>query len=362
MTALLVVGILGSLIVVHELGHFVVAKLFRVRVEEFGMGYPPRAFTLGKIGETEYTFNWIPFGGFVRLYGDVGKKEHGRGSLVDASRGVQAAILIAGVLMNTITAWALFAAAYTVGIPRVVDERVQGDAVQLIVAQIVPGSPADSLGLVPGDEILELADSRGEALSEPTPTKVSDFVRTRGGKPLAITYVHAKETIRATITPAHAIIQGEAGRPAVGMALYMVSAQSLSLGAAAKEGSSALLNAFRLVGQGLWGMFDRAISGDPSLAGVVGPIGLVGIVKNAAQSGFGNILALAAFISVNLAVINLVPIPALDGGRLFLLGFETVIRREAPRLVLQFLNAIGVACIVLLMIIVTFNDISRLLG
>ena len=154
MTALIVIGILGSLIVVHELGHFIVAKFFKVRVEEFGIGYPPRAFSLGKIGETEYTLNWIPFGGFVRLFGDVGKAEHGGGSLVDASRGVQAAILIAGVAMNTLAAWMLFTAAYHAGIPRVVEERGSEDAVQLIVAQIVPVSPADSISLQPGDEIL----------------------------------------------------------------------------------------------------------------------------------------------------------------------------------------------------------------
>ena len=114
------------------------------------------------------------------------------------------------------------------------------------------------------------------------------------------------------------------------------------------------------MGQGLWGIVERALAGDPSLAGVVGPIGLVGVVGNAAQSGFGNVLALAAFISVNLAIINLIPIPALDGGRLFLLGVETVLRREAPRLALQMLNAVGVLLIIFLMITVTYNDIARL--
>src|SRR3989344_3805874 len=361
-TALLVIAILVFLIVAHELGHFVVAKLFRVRVEEFGIGYPPRAFTLGKIGETEYTLNWIPFGGFVRLFGDVGKEERGRGSLVDAPRIVQAAILIAGVAMNTLGAWMLFTAAYHTGIPRVVEERVAGESVQLIVAQVVPGSPADAAGLKPGDEVLSIVDSQDVTLSEMSPTNFSDFVRTRGGKALTLTYLHEKETITTTITPAHAVIPDDAGRPAVGMALYMVSAQSLPWGDAAREGASALLNAFRVVGQGLWGIVERALAGDPSLAGVVGPIGLVGVVGNAAQSGFGNVLALAAFISVNLAIINLIPIPALDGGRLFLLGVETVLRREAPRLFLQMLNAVGVLLIIFLMITVTYNDIARLLG
>src|SRR3989344_9516977 len=142
MTALLVVGILVFLIVVHELGHFVAAKISRVKVEEFGIGYPPRAFTFGRIGGTEYTLNWIPFGGFVRLYGDVGEGQHGAGSLVDSNRAVQALILVAGVAMNALVAWALFAAALHAGIPRVVDVPVEGETVRLVVANVVPGSPA----------------------------------------------------------------------------------------------------------------------------------------------------------------------------------------------------------------------------
>src|SRR3990167_2246912 len=110
-TALLVIAILVVLIVAHEFGHFIAAKIFKVRVEEFGEGYPPRAFLFGKIGETEYTFNWLPFGGFVRLFGDEGEKEHGPHSFIDAKRSVQVVILIAGVAANAILAWALFAGA-----------------------------------------------------------------------------------------------------------------------------------------------------------------------------------------------------------------------------------------------------------
>src|SRR3989338_5205659 len=105
MTVFIVIAILVLLIVVHEFGHFLAAKISRVRVEEFGVGYPPRAFTLGRIGETEYTLNWIPFGGFVRLYGDEGEGQHGRGSLVDSPRWKQAVILVAGGAKIGRAAW-----------------------------------------------------------------------------------------------------------------------------------------------------------------------------------------------------------------------------------------------------------------
>src|SRR4051812_20042956 len=127
MIVLLVLAILVFLIVAHEFGHFIVAKLFKVRVDEFGIGYPPRAYLLGKIGDTEYTLNWIPFGGFVRLFGE--EDTRGKGSLADAARWKQALILFAGVFANALVAYLLFAVAFTQGVPRIVDAPTQGEKV-----------------------------------------------------------------------------------------------------------------------------------------------------------------------------------------------------------------------------------------
>src|SRR3989344_9362089 len=168
MTILLVIAILVFLIVVHELGHFLVAKFFRVRVEEFGIGYPPRAFSFGTWGGTEYTLNWIPFGGFVRLFGDVGEGQHGERSFVDKSRGVQAIILMAGVLMNVIVAWVLFSSAFYVGVPRVVESAASDASAWLLVAEVLPGSPASAAGIAPGDRLVRLVGSGGEEAGEVT--------------------------------------------------------------------------------------------------------------------------------------------------------------------------------------------------
>ena len=127
-----------------------------------------------------------------------------------------------------------------------------------------------------------------------------------------------------------------------------------------KAGFVSTGSAFKAVATGLWSVVRNAASGGAAFKDIVGPVGLVGVVGDAAESGLGNVLALAAFISVNLAIINLIPIPALDGGRLALLGVEVVMRRSAPRVALQILNALGIAFIVLLMITVTWNDIARL--
>ncbi|OGG57742.1 hypothetical protein A2853_02860 [Candidatus Kaiserbacteria bacterium RIFCSPHIGHO2_01_FULL_55_17] len=362
LTVLLVVGILVFLIVIHELGHFIAAKLFRVRVEEFGIGYPPRAFTLGKIGDTEYTLNWIPFGGFVRLFGDVGEAQHGTGSFVDARRGVQAAVLVAGVAMNALAAWGLFTAAYHVGIPRVVEEPTAGVVAHLIVANVVPGSPADVAGIAAGDEVLGLEDARREAVPQLTPAAFAEFVQENPGRQLFITFLHAGATTSAPVTPAHAVIPREEGKAALGVAIVLVSSQSLPWGNAAVEAFSATKGAFLSVVRGLGTIVGRALAGAPSLSDIVGPIGLVSVVGDAARTGLGEVFALAAFISVNLAIINLIPVPALDGGRLLVLGIEAAMRRSAPKLALQMLNALGVVLIIFLMITVTYQDITRLLS
>ncbi|KKW19498.1 MAG: Site-2 protease, Metallo peptidase, MEROPS family M50B [Parcubacteria group bacterium GW2011_GWA2_51_10] len=361
MTILLVIAILVLLIVAHELGHFIAAKIFKVRVEEFGVGYPPRAFLFGKVGDTEYTFNWLPFGGFVRLFGDEGEGQHGQGSFVDAKRGVQAAVLVAGVIANIIAAYFLFAGAFALGIPRVVDDGSSA-AVHLVIADVIEGSPANAAGLTPGDEIVSVSDESGSAPQELSPRAVIDFVRERGGEPLLVTYARAGATSSATLRPAHAVIANEAGRPAIGLALVLVSNEPLPPAKALKESLSRTRDGTIIVAKGLWTIIRDALSGSPNLSEVVGPVGLVSVVSDAATHGVGNLLALAGFISINLAIINLIPIPALDGGRLVLLGLETVMRRSAPRLVAQAINALGVFLIVFLMIAVTYQDIARLLS
>ncbi|MBI5645252.1 site-2 protease family protein [Candidatus Kaiserbacteria bacterium] len=355
LTALLVIAILVFLIVVHELGHFVAAKIFGVRVDEFGVGYPPRAFSFGRIGETEYTLNWIPFGGFVRLFGE--EEEHGRGSLADASRWKQATILIAGVSMNAIAAWLLFTGAYTLGILHPVQSESTGS--WLMVTDVVAGSPAAAAGIERGDEVVGVSDAYG---SSPTlsPEAIVDFVRERPGKELTVKYLRHGISGNATLQPAHAVIHDEAGRPAIGLGLSRVTTEAMPISLALRAGFKLTITTFKAVFGGIVAIARDVLVGSPNLRNVVGPIGIAGAVGQAAQNGWGYVLSLAAFISINLAIINLIPIPALDGGRLLLIGIESLMQRRVSRLALQSLNAIGIALIILLMVTVTYQDIARL--
>lgn len=364
MTALLVIGILVLLIVVHEFGHFIAAKLFRVKVEEFGIGYPPRAFRLGKIGETEYTLNWLPFGGFVRLLGENSGAEGSSQSrsLASARLSVQVIILIAGVFANALAAWFLFAGAYMAGIPRTVESPNDAAHVDLVVTSVVPGSPADAAGLAPGDAIFDMVDARTGAAAEKTPAGVTAFVSERGGIPIVISFSRGEKSHIETVRPAHAVVPEAEGRPALGIGLALATEDALPPLEALSAGFTRTLQSFGSVLKGLWGLLSQTLMGRGSLNDVVGPVGLVEVVGGAAQHGIGYVLALAAFISVNLTIINLLPIPALDGGRLALVVYEGVTRRRAKHVVFQIVNLAGLLLIGFLMIAVTWNDIGRLLG
>lgn len=357
MTALLVIAILVVLIVVHEFGHFISAKIFGVRVDEFGIGYPPRAILMGKWGGTEYTLNWIPFGGFVRLFGEEGAT--GMGSFVQASRGKQAIILFAGVLGNIVAAWLLFTGAYLLGIAHVAaDQTVAGE--KLLITDVVTGSPADAAGIQAGDALLAITDVAG-AQATLTPSGIQDFITARPGRDLHVVYEHLGTKVEADVSAAHAVIPNEADRPAIGIGVAIVTSSPESIGVALRNATISTYNSAVLVTKGLGTIIAQSLRGGLDLDQITGPVGLVGVVGETSKNGFGAILSLAAFISVNLAVINLIPIPALDGGRLMVLGIETVMRRRAPVLAVQLLNTVGVAAIILLMIAVTYHDIVRLI-
>lgn len=363
MAVLIVIAILVLLIVAHEFGHFIAAKFSGVTVEEFGVGYPPRALSFGTWGGTLYSLNWVPFGGFVKLFGEDGDAATKRGSFAHAARWKQAIILVAGVAMNALLGWVLFSIAFHVGVPQPIDTVLPGETAQMIIADVVPNSPASAAGLKPGDELVDITDASGARAIDPlTPDAVVAFVRDHAGEALTLTYRDAGKELQATVHPSQGVIANEAGQPALGVALVLVANRAEGWGASLKDGFRQTLLAFQNVATSLWSLLATSVEGTPNLSQVVGPVGIVSYVGAASQSGVGAVLMLAAIISVNLTIINLIPIPALDGGRLAILAVEAVTRREAPKLAVRILNALGISLIVLLMVIVTYQDIVRLLS
>lgn len=365
MPILAVILILVGLIVIHELGHFIAAKFFGVDVEEFGVGYPPRAFTLGKIAETEYTVNWLPFGGFVRLSGEseeLTPDKSSKRSFSAVARWKQAIILVSGVLMNALAAWFLFALALHSGMLAVVDDTTFANTpnAHLVVSEVLPGSPASVAGLMVGDEILSVRDAQGNEPLQNYPTDVVTFVRSHPGKLLTIKYLRQAKTQEISIAPVQAIIVGEPAQPALGIALAEVAPVYLPLPEAFMAAGRYTEGAFKATFAGLLSLVSGAFRGSPDISQVVGPIGLVSVVGEAQGHGLGYLLELAAVIAVNLAIINLVPLPALDGGRIVVVAIEAIIRRGIPKFIIDIVNMLGFLLIILFMGAVTYHDVLNL--
>ncbi|MGB4076302.1 MAG: site-2 protease family protein [Minisyncoccia bacterium] len=351
--------VLIVLIVVHELGHFFVAKWFSMRVDEFGLGYPPKAMTLAKRGGTEYTLNWLPFGGFVKIYGEDGDAD-APGSFTSKPRYMQALVLVAGILMNLVFAFVLISLTLAIGMPRALsDEEVRSapDAV-LAISRVVEGSPAARAGLLPGDRILEAV---GETkFSEVSAEAFTAFVADEGASPITFSLLRAGEPLSLSATPEKGAIPEDKEKVGLGVGVAAVGTVPLAWWQAPYEGALITIEATKQIGLGLLAFFASVFTFSADLAAVSGPVGIAGAVGDASESGLAALLTLTAIISINLALINLLPIPALDGGRLLFVLIEALIRRPIPAAVAGAINAAGFAFLILLMLAVTASDVWKL--
>ncbi len=363
---LLLVLVLFVLVLVHEYGHFITARFFKMRVDEFGFGYPPRAKTLFKRGNTVFTLNWLPFGGFVKIFGENPNEEMSEAekneSFTSKPKYAQAIVLFAGIFFNFLLAGLLFSATYMTGRPVSVGETAHyasnvRDA-KLTIIGIDKNTPAEQGGLLVGDHLLKLQTGT-DTLEAPTIESVIVFVGAHGTAPMTISYERGKEMLSTTITPKEGLVKG---RPAIGIAMDVIGTLKLPPHLALVEG-------FKKTGDTIWQILsylgnlirDIFVTGKPDLSAVAGPVGIVGIIKQATELGFVYLLSFIAAISANLAIINLLPFPALDGGRLFFLLIEVIIRRKIPAKAFNIANTVGFFMLILLMIGITYHDIANLI-
>ncbi len=362
MEVLIFIAVIVALIVVHEFGHFIVAKLSGMRVDEFGLGYPPRAAVIGRIGETAYTLNWLPFGGFVKIYGEDGG-ESGARAFSARPRVLQALVLVAGIAMNLLFAYVLITGALVSGTPRALSASEVAGArdVSLAVADVLSGTPAASAGLLPGDSILSAKDVAGEWHAA-DPASFSAFIAASGGEKVTLSVSRAGKDFSVAASPLHGIVPSDPARYALGVEVATIGTVPLSFGKAITQGASLTWGAIVLTAEGLWHFFYGIFTFRANLSQVAGPIGIAGAVGSASAQGLGDLLSLMAIISINLALINLIPIPALDGGRLLFVLIESVIRRPIKPSVARTVNAIGFVFLILLMVVVSAHDIFRIVG
>jgi regulator of sigma E protease len=358
-TIVLFVLILGALVVIHELGHFVTARLANVRVLEFGIGFPPRARVLRSRGETLYTLNWLPIGGFVKLEGEDGNDADDPRSFAAQGLAKKLLILVAGVAMNVLLALAIFTSIAWLATPYV---GVRFHEVQ-------SGSPAAKAGLVPGDAIVAVDNTRYEFFGTES---ILDGLRGRAGQQVVLTIDHAdgsRADIPVALRPPEEIneTQGALGigssREAPFEAYFSGEYTGRDLPAAAAIGGRETVRALGLILNGL-GALVGSFAADPTAAPpVAGPIGIATQIGDIFWNA-GPILTLyvAGILSANLALVNILPFPPLDGGRMLVITLKRIFGSRISLRAEQLTYLVGFIFLFVFLIWVTGFDIIRSLG
>ncbi len=355
MTILIFFLVLFVLILVHEWGHFIVAKKTGMRVDEFGIGFPPKLFGI-RWRDTEYTWNLFPIGGFVRILGENGDDgAPSPDSFGAKSKWAQAAVLVAGVTMNVILAWFLFFAVFLYGVPTIVDEGKESAEAYMVVTGVLKGSPADEAGITVGSTVV----GYGGADAALTPSAFKSYTQNENNNVVTLR-TEADGTEKAfQVTPVKGLVSDTPDAQAVGISLALVETVSRPLPTAFVDATKTTYASLVGITVGMGSLIVDIFQRDADLSQVAGPIGIVGLVGDAAEFGITSLLMFTAMISLNLAVINLLPFPALDGGRLVFVGLEALMRKPVNPVWMARINTVGFLLLLVLMVLVTINDITK---
>ena len=352
--------ILSLIVLIHELGHFLTAKKFGIKVEEFGFGFPPRMFGIKK-GETVYSVNWLPVGGFVKLYGedDAGGGSVKRNTKHEITKGnlkraffvrpawQRAIIVVAGVVMNFLLAVVLISflfAAQGVAIP--------GNTIRVV--DTLKNSPSFVAGIKKDDVIVAIGDKKI--------SKTEDFIaetKKHLGEALTLTIKRGDSTFTVTLIPRTNYPKGEGP---MGIGITNIEIKKYAWYEAPFFGTIEAFKFSYMIASGIGMMiFDLVLHGTKP-AGVAGPVGVAQLTGQAVSGGLYVTLWFISLLSLNLAVLNILPIPALDGGRLFFILIELVTRKKINPKYETYAHAAGLVALLALIVLITFFDVARLIA
>ncbi|MDP3740771.1 MAG: RIP metalloprotease RseP [bacterium] len=354
LTILVFIFILGLLVFVHELGHFIMAKRAGMKVEEFGFGFPPRIFGIKK-GETTYSINWIPLGGFVRILGEDGGSEDPR-SFGQGKFWPRLSVLLAGVVMNFILGWFLiFLGFLVIGSPIEVGEgadvgRAQISNPQLSVIAVQAGAPADVAGFRPGDVILSVDGQKFESVDE-----LISYTKSRAGQNVTYELKRGRDIFDRSATPR---VNPPEGQGPVGFAPALIAKATYPLADALKYSFASFYGRVAGIFMAFGMLFKGLFTSGKLIEGLSGPVGIAVLTRDFTRLGIVYLTQFAAVLSINLGIINAFPFPALDGGRVLFLIIEKI--RGAKSLKWERIaNAVGFLLLMLLMVAITFRDVNR---
>lgn len=381
-----------GLVIVHEWGHFIAARRGGVDVEEFGIFFPPRLYKKKTKGGWNFTINLLPLGGFVKLKGEH-DSDTGKGSYGAAPTRTKLKIMLAGVFMNLVTALVLFTTLALVGMPHIVDNQItvasdthyqQQATFKTIVNQVEKGSPAARAGIRNGDNIIAIGPL-GHLSTLGVNDSLSDLTKKYAGQTVVVRYTHDGKnyqkqlTLRSDAVVAAAARQGrDIGRLGVGadpsqdgltIARSTWSAPIVAVGVAGQFTALTFQGLGKAI-VGLGGIVAGAFSHNTvarqtaqteASSQVSGPVGIFFVFKYGAALGLRFILMVVALISLTLAIMNVLPIPALDGGRVFVMLLSRATKKRISPQTEEAIYGTGFAVLMLLIIVITVVDVKRFL-
>lgn len=396
-TIILFALILGVLIFVHELGHFITARRNGVTAHEFGFGFPPRAIGTVKDPQTGkwrmvfgnqeyygsstlYSFNVIPLGGFVRIKGEnpvspedvkeidkmsAADKEYVQMSMAPDSFAVQSKwvrckILAAGVTMNFLLAWVLISIVLMIGAPEPKDEFV--DPAQIVstigvqITAVEPGSPAEQMGIKVGDTVQEVC-VQGECTTITEVEQLRDIILANMGQEIEVHLTRGDEEIVVSGVPRTELAEDQG---ALGVSMMETVIVQYPWYEAIWEGLMRVINMIVMIVVAFGTMIYTFFTGGQMSAEVAGPVGIAMMTQQMRDLGIIYVLQFVAILSVNLGIINLLPIPALDGGRILFLGFEAIMGRPVNQRVEGILHSTFFIALLVLMAVITVRDVLKL--
>lgn len=391
-TILIFVAVLMVLVLTHEWGHFVTARKNGIRVDEFGFGFPPRLggilvlnknadapavlpkrkyrFIIGNIEntlfvpETNYTvgtlysINLLPLGGFVKIKGENSIDEHAKDpdSFATKKFWQKAAVLVAGVVMNILTAWVLITIGMLTGLPQDVGQLSDVSAVQnrrIEILEVLPGKPAEIAGLKAGDALVKVGP-----LVRPRITEMQDYIDKQQGKKIPVSFERNGALLTSTVA---SVLNTSTGRGGLGIGIVETGVVHYPWYTAIYKGFTNTFEILWAILGGFGSLIKSLVTGHGlGGAGISGPVGVAKMTGQVAHLGFIYLLQFMAVLSLNLAVLNILPIPALDGGRLLFVIIEKIIGRTVEPKYEQMAHLIGFGLLMLLVVIVTARDVNLL--